>query len=93
MTEGGGAVQGRDVSELFRWDEQGKVHPVLHRVEVPVRAIVIPIVDFTVAQLLIAAVKTHFEPLFPPNSLWLQNFTLLHSTLYHASTHLVGFSG
>ena len=35
----------------------------------------------------------HLVPLVPPDGIWLQNSSLYHSTIYHASTHLVGRGG
>lgn len=37
-----------------------------------------------------AAVRTHLLPLLPPDGLWQQDSSVYHSTIYHASTHLVG---
>ena len=81
-------MQGRDVDQLFR-RERGIIRPILHRLDIPVRAIVLPIVDSMVAKRLHHAVVHRLKPLFPEGMLWFQNPDLLHSTLYHASTHLV----
>lgn len=85
---GGSALQGQDMDELFRRD-RGILRPVLHRLDIPVRAIVMPVVDTSVARRLHQAVVRRLSPLFPEGMLWLQNPDLLHSTMYHASTHLV----
>jgi hypothetical protein len=38
---------------------------------------------------LAAAVTEHLAPLVPADGLWPQDSALFHSTIYHASTHLV----
>ena len=86
----GGAVQGKEVEELFtRESKSGKLQPILHPLQTPVRAIVLPVLDTVLARSLQDAVIKHVVPLFPPNTLWLQNPNLLHSTIYHASSHMV----
>jgi hypothetical protein len=34
-------------------------------------------------------VKSHLEPVMPPNGIWMQHNRLYHSTIFHASTHMV----
>lgn len=81
-------MQGRAVQDLFRRDSSGALEPILHPLDVPVRAVVMPVTDSSLAHRLIAAVRRHLAPLFPSGALWLQDPELMHSTLYHASTHL-----
>lgn len=38
-----------------------------------------------------AAVRSHLGALLPPHGLWVQDSSKYHSTLWHASTHLVGW--
>ncbi len=35
------------------------------------------------------ALKRHLLPLFPADGVWLQDRGLYHSTIFHASTHMV----
>ncbi len=83
-------MQGKEVDDLFTRDStSGKLKPVLHPLRTPVRAVVLPVLQLSIARSLQEAVTQHLVPLFPPNTLWLQNSELLHSTVYHASTHMV----
>jgi hypothetical protein len=83
-------VQGKEVDELFnRNPTSGKLEPILHPLQTPVRAVVLPVLQLSLARSLHKAVIQHLVPLFPPNTLWLQTPELLHSTIYHASTHVV----
>jgi hypothetical protein len=87
---GGGAVQGKDVDKFFTRDATtGKLKPILQPLSTPVRAVVLPLLDLSLAQSLKKALTQHLVPLFPPDTVWLQNSELLHSTVYHASTHMV----
>ena len=81
-------VQGHQTQELFR-REQGRTLPILHPLDIPVRAVVLPVLDIALARRLTASVLHHLRPLMDPGDVWLQDPELLHSTLYHASTHFV----
>lgn len=80
------ATQGLQQSSLFTF-EGSAVKPVLQRLDVPVRAIVAPFSDRAVAGKVATAVRRHLLPLMAPAGLWLQNNSMYHSTLWHASHH------
>jgi hypothetical protein len=80
------ATQGLQQSSLFSF-EGAAVKPVLQRLDVPVRAIVAPFSDGVMAGKVVAAVRRHLLPLMAPAGVWLQNDSMYHSTLWHASHH------
>lgn len=83
-------MQGKTFSVLFTRDAiSGRLQPTHHPLQIPVRGIVLPVLELSLARLLQESVIQHLVPLFKPNTLWLQNPELLHSTVYHASTHMV----
>eukprot|EP00887_Chlorella_sp_A99_P006394 scaffold3.g6394.t1 len=85
---GGRRIQGMGLSDILT-TEGGVLRPVLKRLDVPVRAIVVPVTQAAVARRLADASLRHLVPLFPgEDGVWLQRGTLFHSTLYHASLHL-----
>jgi hypothetical protein len=80
------ATQGLQQSSLFSF-EGAAVKPVLQRLDVPVRAIVAPFSDGVMAGKVVAAIHRHLLPLMAPAGVWLQNDSMYHSTLWHASHH------
>jgi hypothetical protein len=81
-------IQGRGLSEFFiREGKSGAIHPILHSLDTPVRAIVLPVTDLNAVE----GIARSLNELLPEQQfgtmLWYQNLSLLHSTLYHASTH------
>ena len=82
-------TQGLQQDSLFRFDAGGRASARLHKLDVPVRAIVVPFSDQKVATALAGAVTRRLAPALPPGTLWLQDSALLHATLWHASRHLV----
>lgn len=82
------ATQGLQQSSLFCF-EGAAVKPVLQHLDVPVRAIVAPFSDGVMAGRVVAAVRRHLLPLMAPAGVWLQNNSMYHSTLWHASHHQV----
>jgi hypothetical protein len=81
------ATQGLRLAELFRW-EGGEVRPVLSEpLEVSVRAVVLPLSDAEASRKLRASLERHLLPLLPAGSAWHHPPELLHSTVFHASSH------
>lgn len=68
------------------------MRPVLTRLDVPVRAVVAPFRDATMAAKVAAALQRHLLPLMVPAGVWLQDNGMYHSTLWHASHHLASQS-
>ncbi|KAL4419230.1 hypothetical protein ABPG77_010672 [Micractinium sp. CCAP 211/92] len=87
LTLGSTITQGLGLGDMFRLGEDGRLQPVLEPLEVPVRAIVMPLLDRHASERLLGAVKRHLAPLVPPNGMWLQDSKAYHSTIFHASTH------
>lgn len=86
---GAGATQGMSVGDLFQLPVDGDIVPILHHLDVPVRAVVMPLLNPPAARALGSAVRRHLLPLLPPHGAWASDPLLLHSTIWHASTHLV----
>jgi hypothetical protein len=86
LAAGAVATQGLQQSSLFSF-EGSAVKPVLQRLDVPVRAIIAPFSDGAMAGRVVAAVRRHLLPLMAPAGVWLQNDSMYHSTLWHASHH------
>jgi len=92
------SVQGSRVSSLFEFDPRtGKAAAVLERLDVPVRAIVVPVPrDSRAASALRSATRTTLAKYFPPrggdfdhgDSVWFQDPELYHISAFHASHHL-----
>lgn len=57
--------------------------------QVPVRAVVLPLLDDEAAMALHMAVRGALQPLLSEDSMWMQDPAILHSTLFHASSHTV----
>jgi hypothetical protein len=57
--------------------------------QVPVRAVILPLLDQEAAQQLHSAVRKQLQELMSEDSIWWQDPTMLHATLYHASDYLV----
>jgi len=88
---GKGGTQGMSVEMLFSWDDAGMPQPKLQRLEVPVRAIVLPLSQRfrATADALADAVEAALLPLLGRDGVWLQDRAAMHSSLFHASHHLV----
>jgi len=80
-------TQGLQQDSLFHFDADGRASARLHKLEVPVRAIVAPFSNPATAAALAGAVAAHLVPALPPGALWLQDSSLYHSTIWHASRH------
>lgn len=84
----GSHIQGLSMPDIFRVSETGVLTPVLTHLKVPVRAVVTPITAAHASRRLAEAAVRHLVPLFlSDDSIWLQNSSLFHSTLFHASFH------
>lgn len=57
--------------------------------QVPVRAVVLPLLDDEAAMALHMAVRAALRPLLSEDSVWWQDPAILHATLFHASSHMV----
>lgn len=86
LAAGAVATQGLQQSSLFSF-EGAAVKPVLQRLDVPVRAIVAPFPDSVTAGRVAGSLRRHMLPLMAPAGVWLQNDSMYHSTLWHASHH------
>lgn len=92
LAVGGVITQGVRQSDLFHveWDlARGslQVVPTPVPLQVPVRAVVLPVLDQGVPAAVQGVLKQHLQPLVLPGSIWFQDPVIYHSTLYHASTH------
>ena len=91
MLTGAGAVltQGLHASDLFVMDGD-HVRAILHPLETAVRAVVMPLPDSLASARLKEALLNHLLPIVPPDGIWMQDETMLHTTLFHASSFQVG---
>jgi hypothetical protein len=79
-------TQGLQQSSIF--DVKGaNVTPILHHLEIPVRAIVAPFGDRRASAEISAAVREQLLPIVQPGGVWFQNSSMYHATIYHASHH------
>ncbi|KAK9830057.1 hypothetical protein WJX72_009459 [[Myrmecia] bisecta] len=83
---GGEQTQGLDVHTLFKI-QSGRPFPILRPLDVPVRAIVLPLTDSQASRSLHDALAQHLLPISQPSGIWLQNPAMYHFTMYHASHH------
>lgn len=85
-----GGTQGLELEDMFDVDPSTGVvkKPKLKTLNVPVRAVVIPIGSSDTQQALISTVRKYLQPLLGER-VWYQKAADLHATLYHFSTHLV----
>lgn len=93
LSLGGVITQGLSQSDLFsvKFDErtgQPAIVPVLRALDVPVRAIVAPLLSPEAAGSVSAAVRRHLGGLVVGKSVWYQNSSVFHATVFHASSHL-----
>ncbi|KAF5829141.1 hypothetical protein DUNSADRAFT_16501 [Dunaliella salina] len=65
-----------------------RIVPVLHELDVPVRAMILPIRDASVAAQILETVQKLVLPALPEGAIWLQDNRLYHATVFHASSHL-----
>lgn len=65
----------------------GQIIPQHRELETPVRAIVVPILDEEAVLRIFSAIHRYIVPAVA-NGIILQDFTKLHSTLFHTSTHI-----
>lgn len=87
---GAGTVltQGLRASDLFAL-EGDHVRRILHPLDKAVRAVIMPLLDTSAAVLLKEALLNHLIPILPTDGIWLQDETMLHTTLFHASSFTV----
>ncbi|KAK3283008.1 hypothetical protein CYMTET_9277 [Cymbomonas tetramitiformis] len=83
---GKSSSQGLHLDEMFRFEGE-QVYPVLKRLEVPVRAFVIPYPG-KVAQQVHDHAAALLESLLGPHAVWYQDPNIYHASLHHASHHL-----
>ncbi|PNH05211.1 hypothetical protein TSOC_008567 [Tetrabaena socialis] len=94
LTLGGVVTQGLKQADLYQIVEDSRsnrmlITPILHALEVPVRAMILPLRDTVAAGKIRDAVRELLMPVLPEGSIWLQDSALYHATLYHASSHAV----
>eukprot|EP01023_Acetabularia_acetabulum_P030080 TRINITY_DN28337_c0_g1_i2.p1 TRINITY_DN28337_c0_g1~~TRINITY_DN28337_c0_g1_i2.p1 ORF type:complete len:247 (-),score=30.79 TRINITY_DN28337_c0_g1_i2:85-825(-) len=82
----GEITQGMAVADMFKFQPDGSIKPILHPISDPVRAIVIPLVDSGAQQFLKTLLKEHLLNKIQDNAVWSQSPSLFHSTVWHAST-------
>ncbi|KXZ47400.1 hypothetical protein GPECTOR_35g838 [Gonium pectorale] len=92
---GGVVTQGLRQADLYRITHDTRsnrvlIMPILHPLEVPVRAMILPLRDRVAAGKIRDAVRELLLPVLPEGGIWLQDDALYHATLYHASSHVVG---
>ena len=86
-----GGTQGMGVDKLFAWDEAtGLPTPRLERLQVPVRAVVLPLPPHArdTANALADAVSAALLPVVGRAGVWLQDREAMHASVFHASHHL-----
>lgn len=83
-------IQGRGLNEFFyaEGNTTTRIRPILHHLDIPVRAVVLPITDTRAVESIAQALNDFLPEHQYTDTIWYQNLSLLHSTLYHASTHL-----
>ncbi|KAG2453742.1 hypothetical protein HYH02_001953 [Chlamydomonas schloesseri] len=92
LSLGGVVTQGLKQDDLYRITHDTRsdkmlITPMLHALEVPVRAMILPLRDHVAAGKIRDAVQQLLMPVLPEGSIWLQDDELYHATLYHASSH------
>ena len=80
-------LQGFTLNDIFEYSDT-EVKPKLRHLSVPTRAVVGAISDLQTAEQLGEAVLRYLVPVLPAGGVWLQNNALLHTTIFHASSHL-----
>jgi hypothetical protein len=102
LSLGGIITQGLKQSDLFSFSvtrQQGGlsekatviISPILKSLEIPVRAIVAPLLDVQTTRRIKESVRASLmssSSRFPEGSLFLQDDQLYHTALYHASSHM-----
>ncbi|KAG2493462.1 hypothetical protein HYH03_008279 [Edaphochlamys debaryana] len=93
LSLGGVVTQGLKQADLYQITHDVRsdkmlIKPILHKLEVPVRAMIMPLRDQVVAGKIREAVRGLLMPVLPEGSIWLQDEALYHATLYHASSHV-----
>jgi hypothetical protein len=101
LSLGGIITQGLKQSDLFSFSVTQQnggssdkatviISPILKSLEIPVRAIVAPLLDVQTTRRIKEAVQAALlsSSLFPEGSLFLQDDQLYHTALYHASSHM-----
>lgn len=83
---GKSSSQGLHLDDMFRFEGE-EVYPVLKRLDVPVRAFVIPYPE-EVAQQVHDHAAALLENLLGPHTVWYQDPKIYHASLHHASHHL-----
>eukprot|EP00976_Prorocentrum_cordatum_P097665 1191080-Prorocentrum_minimum.AAC.9 len=86
LTGNTSSTQGQQLSDLFDFHWR-HVTPKLKRLEVPVRAIVVPFPERSVAAIH-ALVKATLDPVLGTGAVWYQDPQLYHANIFHASHHL-----
>lgn len=85
---GSAASQGMALTSLFDFDLSGKPVAKLQSLDVPVRAVVLPVPPASnAAKRMAEAAQTVLLPMLTDDGVWLQDPTIYHSSLYHASHH------
>lgn len=85
-------IQLRNTSPPMFKQVAGEWAPVLREVPIPVRAIVLPLFQQTVATKLSASLQFHAHKMALEGLIWFQDPKLYHLTIYHASTAQVRVS-
>ncbi len=84
-----GGTQGLELSDMFEITSDGMVEPKQSAMDVPVRALVMPLQSMDVAEILVEALDRFLVPVLKNSGgkIWNQRKDLLHTTMYHVSTH------
>eukprot|EP01024_Parvocaulis_polyphysoides_P012083 TRINITY_DN14310_c0_g1_i7.p1 TRINITY_DN14310_c0_g1~~TRINITY_DN14310_c0_g1_i7.p1 ORF type:complete len:355 (-),score=19.36 TRINITY_DN14310_c0_g1_i7:63-1127(-) len=82
----GELTQGMSISDIFEFNLDGSIKPILHPISEPVRAVVLPFVDSKAQLFLNNLLKEHLLNKISENVVWTQKPSLFHSTVWHAST-------
>ncbi|GAX78176.1 hypothetical protein CEUSTIGMA_g5618.t1 [Chlamydomonas eustigma] len=93
LSLGGVITQGLKQSDLFVFSEVATsgvtITPVLKPLDIPVRAMILPLLDYEVSGRIKASVEKLLLPVLPIGAVWMQDSKLYHATLYHASSHAI----
>ncbi|KAG1672424.1 hypothetical protein FOA52_013210 [Chlamydomonas sp. UWO 241] len=103
LSLGGVVTQGLSQADLFQFrttrqmQNQGQgsgdvtthieVTAVLKPLDIPVRAMILPLLQESANTYMKSVVDAVLLPALPPGAVWLQDHRLYHATIYHASSH------
>lgn len=84
-----GGTQGLGLSDMFDIRPDGKIEPKQAAMDVPVRALVMPLESPKVVETFVHSLERFIVPLIEGagGKIWMQPRDLFHTTVFHLSTH------